>query len=37
LLAINASPISTTRRYARDDFRCLELAGAASKPGARVL
>jgi hypothetical protein len=37
LFAINASPVSTTQRYARDDFHCLELARAAGKPGARAL
>jgi len=37
LSVTNASPVSTTRRHARDDFRCPELAGAAGKPGARVV
>jgi hypothetical protein len=37
LFVTNASHVFTTRRHARDDFRCPELAGAAGKPGERVL
>jgi hypothetical protein len=37
LSATNASTVSTTRRHARGDFRCLELAGAAGKPRERAL